>query len=510
MRRAAIIGLTLALAAMALALPAGAEGRNPDSIIHGWERLADRPSHGKAFGIDGFARGQNADTTASEGTNGRGGTKAPSAKKQVRVNVLLNQDITEDALATLGTLGTVRDTLVEIDAVFMQARLGDLDAIAALPFVASVNPDAERNGAPVDTVSVEDFSNGLSTWDLDAINVTEFGSSTRVVEYDGYGVYVAVLDTGLLDSWRQYFPQERIAEEYAMTFGGGGGEKGNVSTQPNKWEHDTNSHGTHVTSTILGYSLRGTPVNGVAPMATVIPVKVLNNNGSGWSSVVAAGITYVGDLKAGPLAGSPVVINMSLGGPELDAVEQEAIDYAIAQGVIIVASAGNEGETGMGYPGAYAPVISVAASGWTGEWLPPGNRSWWWNGNVSEPTDPTDFYITDFSSRALVNQDLDVAAPGSWVVGPYQVNRGQTSYYFLGGTSMASPHVAGIVALMAEKSPGLTAAQAEGILEGSAIALPAGCRTVAQPAGPDEVICWDADATGAGLATADAALAATP
>ena len=94
---------------------------------------------------------------------------------------------------------------------------------------------------------------------------------------------------------------------------------GNVSEQPNKWEHDQNSHGTHVTSTILGYNLSGTPVNGVAPMATVIPVKVLNQNGSGWSSVIARGITYVADLKAGPLAGSPVVINMSLGGSELDA-----------------------------------------------------------------------------------------------------------------------------------------------------------------------------------------------
>ena len=147
---------------------------------------------------------------------------------------------------------------------------------------------------------------------------------------------------------------------------------GNVSEQPNKWEHDQNSHGTHVTSTILGYNLRGAPVNGVAPLATVIPVKVLNQNGSGWSSVVARGITYVGDLKAGPLAEYPVVINMSLGGPSLDAMEKAAIDYAISQGVIIVASAGNEGTAGMGYPGAYAPVISVAASGWIGEWTPAG------------------------------------------------------------------------------------------------------------------------------------------
>jgi subtilisin family serine protease len=354
-------------------------------------------------------------------------------------------------------------------------------------------------------VAATDFADGLSTWDLDAINVTNFGFNNRTVAYNGAGVYVAVLDTGLLPTWRQYFPQERIASQYAATFGGGGGT--NVSEPPNKWEQDTNSHGTHVTSTILGYSLGTTPVNGVAPMATIIPVKVLNNSGSGSSSAVAAGVVYIGDLKAGPLAGSPVVINMSLGGPELEAVEKAAIDYAIAQGVIIVASAGNSGEEGMGYPGAYEPVISAAASGWTGEWSPAGNRSWWWNTDVAEPTNPNHFYITDFSSRELSGQDLDISAPGSWVVGPYQVNQSnRISYYFLGGTSMASPHVAGTVALMLQKKPNLTAAQVDSILEGSAIDLPAGCRSVPQPAGPAVQFCWGDDATGAGLLDAAEAL----
>ncbi len=429
-----------------------------------------------------------------------------SLQSMVGINVVLNQDISKDILIDLGKYGAVRDVIPEIRAVTMKARSGELDAIRALPYVAAANPDAVRTGAPVDTVAATDFLNGRSTWDLDAVNVTDFGVG-RTAAYDGTGVYVAVLDSGLVDSWRRYFPQERIAEEYAMSFGGGGGEMGTVSNQPNKWEHDQNSHGTHVTSTILGYSLRGTPVNGVAPMATVIPVKVLNQNGSGWSSVIARGIMYVAELKEGPLADYPVVINMSLGGSMLDTVEKEAINYAIDKGVIIVASAGNRGTAGMGYPGAYAPVISVAASGWVGEWT----TGTWWTGNVADPANADDFYIADFSSRAKAGQDLDVAAPGTWVVGPYQVNSGQISYYFLGGTSMASPHVAGIVALMAQKSPSLNATQAEAILEGSAIYLAPGCRDVANPAtGLPEEICWEADATGAGLVTADAALAATP
>ena len=429
---------------------------------------------------------------------------AQAAPKYTAVNVVLSTDITPQILATLGKYGKVLDKLVEIDSLTMKALTSKISTIEALPFVVAVSPDAVRNGSPVDTVPVADFADGLSTWDMDAINVTDLGAG-RQVEYNGEGVYVAVLDTGLVDSWRQYFPQERIAEEYAIAFGGGGGEMGTVSSQPNKWEHDQNSHGTHVTSTILGYSLSGTPINGVAPMATIIPVKVLNQNGSGWSSVVARGITYVAGLKAGELKDYPVVINMSLGGPALDAMEQEAIDYAIEAGVIIVASAGNEGKAGMGYPGAYAPVISVAASGWVGEWTAAG--SWWRNLDVPDPTNIDDYYITDFSSRELEDQDLDVAAPGSWVVGPYQINSGQLSYYYLGGTSMASPHVAGIVALMAQKDPAINADDAEVILEGSAIPLPAGSRNIFDPNYGNITISWEDDATGSGLVTADGALA---
>lgn len=237
-----------------------------------------------------------------------------STGRMIGINIVLIQDIDDAVLADIGRFGKVRDTIHEIDALTLQARETNLDAIRALPYVASAGSDAERNGAPVDTVAAADFMDGLSTWDQDAINVTDFGFDNRQVAYDGSGVYVAVLDTGLLDSWRSYFPQERIAEEFGAAFSGGGGEVGTVSTQPNKWEHDQDSHGTHVTSTILGYSLRGTPVNGVAPLATVIPVKVLNQNGSGWSSVIARGIVYVTDLKLdGKLGNNPVVINMSLG-----------------------------------------------------------------------------------------------------------------------------------------------------------------------------------------------------
>jgi len=269
---------------------------------------------------------------------------ALSPNSTIGINVVLKTDITDEILNQLGAYGRVRDQLVQIDALTMSIKAGQLAKIRTLPFVASASTDKVRNGAPVDTVTDTDFFEGISTWDLDAINVTEKGSTAREVDFDGTGVYVAVLDTGLVDMWRRFFPEERIAKQYGIAFGGGGGEVGWVSSQPNKWEHDQDSHGTHVTSTIIGFKYYESGeyknVNGVAPKATIIPVKVLNQNGSGWSSVVARGITYIGDLKAGALKDSPVVINMSLGGPELDTMEKAAIDYAILQGVIIVASAG--------------------------------------------------------------------------------------------------------------------------------------------------------------------------
>jgi subtilisin family serine protease len=431
---------------------------------------------------------------------------SPSGNK-VGINVLLKGPVTDKILNDLSAYGQVRDVLYQINAVMLYGKASNLNAIRALPDVLAVDLDAEASAPPVNSVEVEDFLNGISTWNLDAVNVTDLGAG-RTISYTGEGVYVAVLDTGLVENWREFFPQERIAEEYAVAYGGGGASGNHVTQLPDKWEHDTNSHGTHVTSTIIGYDFFGTPVNGVAPLATIIPVKILNQNGSGWNSVITYGILYVADLKDGPLADHPVVINMSLSGAQPDAVQEAAINYAISKGVIVVAAASNRGEAGMGYPGAYAQVISAAAAGWEEQFRTP---TWWFALNVPEPTNPDAFFIATFSAREHAGQDLDVVAPGVFVVGPYQASQGHASYFFLSGTSMASPHVAGTAALMAQKNPALTQAQAESILESTALLMAAGCSNVIDPNSGNEVeICWGADATGEGFLQTDAALSATP
>jgi subtilisin family serine protease len=257
-------------------------------------------------------------------------------------------------------------------------------------------------------------------------------------------------------------------------------------------------------------------VRGIAPDVTIIPVKVLadyqfpalphcgdgippTNAVFGTSEMVAAGIDYATDLA---IAGHrPMVINMSLGGDALEEVEQAAIDRAIENGVIVVASAGNEGELGMGFPGAYPPVISAGASGWIKEWLHPVTgeyyRLWWLQApdlaefeDVAEPTAADQVYVTDFSSRALDGQQLDVLAPGSWVRGPYPGWPGYShlpwwskgigdvmganpgNFYYVGGTSMSAPHISAVAALMLQKNPGLTQADVEEILKETALEIP--------------------------------------
>jgi subtilisin family serine protease len=437
-----------------------------------------------------------------------------STNGTIGINVILKAPATAANRTELAKYGNLMDEIADLNAIRLNGKASNLDAIRALPFVAAATPDAERNATPIDAVAVTDFVDGKSSWDQDAINVTDFGKG-RTLSYTGKGVYVAILDTGLLPTWRQYFPQERIAEEYATSFGGGGQDNGNVVELPGKWQDDVNSHGTHVTSAILGFQLSPTTqYNGAAPLATIIPVKVLNQNGSGWSSAIARGIDYVTHLKTDVLpAGTPVAINMSLGGSQPDALEQTAIDRAVAAGVIIVASAGNSGPDGfMGYPGAFPKVISVASAGFVNEWVStPGTNNWWNTQNPADPDDASEYYISDFSALRHGDQDLDVAAPGSWTVGPYQTNQSnQASFFFLGGTSMASPHVAGVVALMLEKNKSLTAASAENILQKTALPIPypAGGVKVRpdRSTAPTAVPSWDANRSGSGLVRANKAL----
>lgn len=456
--------------------------------------------------------------------------------KKIGVNVLLNRAIDAAALTDLGQHGTVLDQFPQINALTMNASESEVAAIRALGCVKDAAADGEMAVARMPDVSMSDFSDGANQWSLDAINVTDHGGG-RTVAYDGDGVYIAVMDTGLVTNWRAYFPEERVATQFARTFSGGGGAAHVVCDQPEKWEHDTNGHGTSLLGVILGFAYAGTnqplpaTFNGVAPKATIIPVSVGGDTGTDpshrFESLAAHAILYITDLKtSGALGASPLVINLSNGETYPLILERAAIDYAIANGVIVVAAAGNQADAGMVYPGAYPEVISAGASGWMGN-LPPSDPTLtaWILNDVSEG-DPSAHYIAPFSSRELPGQQLDLVAPGCFVPVPLTFNE-QVDYNFGLGTSYAAPHVTGVAALMLQKNPSLTQSQVESILKSTT--LPIGPASVLAPfagvghgAAPsfennrhdvflfNLPLSWGADATGAGLLQADAALAATP
>jgi thermitase len=183
---------------------------------------------------------------------------------------------------------------------------------------------------------------------------------------------------------------------------------------------DDNGHGTHVSGTISGNANNGKGVAGVAFNSPLAMCRALGGPlGSGSTSDVANCIRWTHDKGA-------KVISMSLGGGASTTLQQ-AVQYAWAGGgtggSVLVAAAGNDGDATLNYPAAYAEVVSVAA------------------------TDNRD----QRASFSNANGDVEIAAPGVNVLSTY--NGSNTSYSSLSGTSMATPHVAGVTAIIWNKDP---------------------------------------------------------
>ncbi len=191
---------------------------------------------------------------------------------------------------------------------------------------------------------------------------------------------------------------------------------------------DDNGHGTHVAGTITANANNARGVAGVAFNSPLTICKALSGPlGQGTTADVASCITWATDRGAR-------VISMSLGGGPSTTL-QNAVRYAASHDVLIVAAAGNDGNATLNYPAAYAEVVSVAA------------------------TDARDVRAT-FSNA---NSDVEIAAPGVNILSTYM----DGGYRALSGTSMATPHVSGVAAIIRTRNPTFSAAQARAKLDAS-------------------------------------------
>lgn len=297
-------------------------------------------------------------------------------------------------------------------------------------------------------------------WNMQAIQMPQAWDISS-----GAGVVVAVLDTGIAYKTQNSFIQ---APDLAGTTFVAGYDFVNKTNTPN----DDNGHGTHVAGTIAQTTNNGVGVSGVAYGASIMPVKVLDSLGQGTYAGIIQGIDYA-------VANGAKIINMSLSGHSGSQALQDAVNRARNHGVLVVAAAGNNGGA-VEYPAKYNSVIAVGAVRY-------------------DQTRP---------SYSNIGGEVDIAAPG----GDNNIDQngdgfgdgivqqtfktGETNtfrYLFMEGTSMATPHISGVLALLLSANPGLTPDQLEAAIKSSALDL--------GPAGVDQEY-------GAGLVQAASALAA--
>jgi subtilisin family serine protease len=195
---------------------------------------------------------------------------------------------------------------------------------------------------------------------------------------------------------------------------------------------DDGGHGTHVAGTAAAATNNATGVAGVCWECRIMPIKALGVN-AGSTTTVSAAIRYAVDHGAH-------VINLSLGGPAGNETLLSAVRYAYAANVPIVAAMMNEGSSVAYYPAAYPETIAVGS------------------------TDKMDLR-SDFSSYG---NHIDLSAPGSEILSTYWVSPNQHSYAYLWGTSMATPHVAGVLGLMRSIAPSKSIEELRSILRASA------------------------------------------
>jgi len=399
----------------------------------------------------------------------RAGAKAAAASAQSRfatASTTLGMNI-----RGLRTLSTGSD-VIRVDRALDKAQSKQLMAeILKDPNVLSVEPDVRMKPlfVPNDPLYAQQwhYKNGPG-----GINAEPAWDITK-----GSGIVVGVIDTGITPHSEfagQLVPGYDFIADIDTAIDGDGRDAD--PNDPGDWHdgecnifgipEDSSWHGTHVAGTIAALTDNGSGVAGVAPNAKVQPLRVLGKCGGYLSDIIDAITWGSGGTVAGiPANANPAeVLNMSLGGGGTCGVAlQSAIDAAVGRGTTVVVAAGNSGgDAASEQPASCNNVITVSAVGPTGA-------------------------LADYSNYG---EKVDVAAPGGSGASPAADNvlstlnlgttvQGAEGYAWYAGTSMAAPHVAGVVALI-QSAAGTpkTPAQVEKILRNTAYAnggFPVGC-----------------------------------
>jgi subtilisin family serine protease len=295
--------------------------------------------------------------------------------------------------------------------------------------------------------------------------------SSAGLSADGSGIRVCVCDTGIDMDHLMY--ADRIDTSASYDF---------HNNDPNP--EDDHGHGAHVAGIAVGgtglsvdFGCDGSePFQGVAPGATLIGVKILNANGGGSDSNIIAGIDHCADQSA--LGGRADVINLSIGTGNFSGTCDSdswavAANNAVDAGVVVVAAAGNEGySNALSTPACGSKVIAVGAT-YKSDYpnCEDGTSEFDWC------LDPFCFFSLCTDSEPWQDQhvcfsnsssNLDVVAPGA-VIWSASTAAGGSSITTMSGTSQASPHVAGLAALILSDDPTLTPAEVRQIIRGGAI-----------------------------------------
>jgi subtilisin len=317
------------------------------------------------------------------------------------------------AASVLGEVGFVYEHAIE--GFSITASDAAALALARNPRVVYVERDQEV------TLAAQEVPTGIDRISANGnIDIDIDGSDDWRVDVD-----VAVIDTGV------DFEHPDLNVVGGVNCASGGPFGG--ACQPGG--DDDHYHGTHVAGTIGAFD-NGIGVVGVAPGARIHAVKVLNKRGSGYTSWIVAGIDWVAGYNH-PENGGIEVANMSLGGSGYSQAEYDAIVGAVENGVAFAVAAGNSNDDANNYsPATFDNVLTVSAlADFDGK-----------AGGLGSPTCRTDVddTLADFSNWG---SDIDIAAPGVCILSTYPIEKG--SYNTISGTSMASPHAAGALALLA-------------------------------------------------------------